>query len=250
MSNRLLKKNKEAEKFWEKLNQGVQALINAYKKTKFLDSKDILNMKSSQGDMIFLHGHQIKDLLNGKRDEQREIRKYNESPYLIMMGHYHKLGVFSLDNQESIVLMNGCYLTPKIYFPELLSNIGEGKLGYYSGKFSLLIDRYVDNKQPNICKDYLKNLEILALEKRFEFFNNLKEALFILPGNHDAFDEVFVKATIAKLFFGMGDYVDLSFEEYSPAKEYCTNFFRENDFIPISKLNSQLDFNEIMSKLV
>ncbi len=244
------KRKIQSEKYWNNLKEGVFSLISSYKRTTFKESKDILVVNSSFGDFVYLHGHQISQFLRGKREEQKVLKRNKDIfPFIINLGHYHKLGVFLFGNHKTIVNLLGSSLYPRhgAYFPEILSHVGTSTFEVYKKNFKLIINR-ASLKEVNIKKK-IKDDEkrVLSFSDKMGLLDDhFRNLIALLPGNHDPFDEVYIRKNLSEKgclpLIGMGDYIELSEEEIIKSEEYFLNFFKRNNFIPKSKLKKSIYF--------
>ena len=125
-------------KYWDIFDNGILALNNAFQKTEFENSKDILSISLHKGKIVYLHGHQLKSFLRGRRPEQKDPTKNSKKSIdFISMGHFHKLGVFSIDKFGGLIIMSGSFLYPDIYFPEMLSHMGSCEVKIDSQTYEL-----------------------------------------------------------------------------------------------------------------
>ena len=238
------KSKNEIIKYWNNFDNGIFSLNNAYQKTEFKNSKDILKIPTSEGDIVYLHGHQLKSFLQGKRFEQKSKTKIiQKSIAILQIGHYHKLGVFSINGFDGLVISNGFLGPHSVYFPEMLSQVGNCISTINKGKISYVIRRKmidIDEINKTIEESTKKHN---TFEKKIEFFKNLcKIYSIILPGNHDAFDEIYLKDTFNienfdsknPINIGLGDYIDFTSSEKDDGEKRILEILDEENFKPIS----------------
>jgi len=236
-------------KYWNIFDNGILALNSAYKKTEFEDSKDILSISLHKSNIVFLHGHQLKSFSRGERLEQKYPTKYpDKSIDFISMGHFHKLGVFSIDKFGGLITMTGSSLYPDIYFPEMISHIGSCvmKIDRQTYETSFIIKRnLIDNNEMEETKKKNKDYPMTFNEKIDVFRKLCKDSWCILPGNHDSFDEIYFKNHIdirnlnlhllnESGILGNGDYIDFVSSELEDGKKHIFKILNEENFESIS----------------
>ena len=247
--NKSEKKNKKTKKYWNSINSGILALNNAYRKTKFENSRDILTISLPMCNIVMLHGHQLKTFLRGERPEQKPSKKYpNSSIDILVIGHFHKLGVLSVDGFDGLVIMQGSFLYPEnVYFPEMLSHMGVCSMKINSQTSTVnftILRQIIDVHEMKKTIDENVNNPI-TFENKINFFKKLRGLGCLLPGNHDPFDEIYLKDDIkinnlnSKIIYemiGYGDYVEFTPSEMNDAKKYVPQILEEIKFKPISKM--------------
>jgi len=233
------KASKKTTKFWNIAEQGVLALNNAYRRTKFKNSKDILHISLPYDELVFLHGHQLNDFLRGQRSEQKQKRKYpHDSISIVQMGHFHHLGVFTFNGFDGLIVLVGSLLYPERgYFPEMLSQMGTIKMRLKGSKIRFVIHRLkISNEQ---IKDDLKRhrKKPWTFRMKMDLFRKICQSCwYIVPGNHDSFDEVYMNKAISKIedllsaSIGLGDYIEFTLDEFYYAKKCCLELLKAENF--------------------
>lgn len=199
--------------------------------------------------IVMLHGHQLKTFLRGERPEQKPSKKYpNSSIDILVIGHFHKLGVLSVDGFDGLVIMQGSFLYPEnVYFPEMLSHMGVCSMKINSQTSTVnftILRQIIDVHEMKKTIDENVNNPI-TFENKIIFFKKLRGLGCLLPGNHDPFDEIYLKDDIkinnlnSKIIYemiGYGDYVEFTPSEMNDAKKYVPQILEEIKFKPISKM--------------
>lgn len=240
-ASQIIKTRRKIIKYWNSFDNGVRTVNNAYRKTIFANSKDILYVKIGEFRTVILHGHQVKEFLEGKRPEQKVKPNSLEEPIdLLIMGHYHRLGVFTVDQFDGLVSLSGSFVYPKYgYFPEMLSEMGMCKPTFQRSGISFEIIRFrIDIKEMNktIEKNILKRKP--TLEEKIRLYENQCDVswCFVL-GNHDPIDEIFIRKDGS--FSGeqaMGDLAEFTKAEIPVAKMMIENLLHKKGFIKKTEL--------------
>jgi len=246
------RRGEENQRFWNSIVQGVLALKNTYQRTGLSSSRDILVAQYGHENVaIFLHGHQLKDFLRGRRPEQSAPGDMRlKEPAVIYLGHYHRLGVFRIPHCEGVICLGGSitfgpYLNLSEYHPEILSEMGFIKTRHNDDGLHFEVSR----RRINLGQFREWRNEVLAappsIEARIEAVREqLRQGYkFVLPGNHDPMDEIYVHSSIAgRIPHGTlpqvesvanGDYAEFSQPELRIAKEMFTKMLVDEGYIPL-----------------
>lgn len=242
------KKREELRRIFNEIEHGVLSLNKSFKRTKLENTTDMLNTKTWEGDIVHLHGHQLKRFIRGERPEQKLPVKYkNESIGFIHLGHFHRLGVISVDNFPGIVSLGGTFLLPYKtgYHPEMLSHIGLVGYKVRDKKTKLTVRRNMINESEmeETVQSNIQNPR--SLEDRINNFReDCKKFEILIPGNHDLFEEIYCKKGCGfregiTCLIHLGDSVEFSESEKSDSRRIIGQILEEEQFIPISKYNEQ-----------
>ena len=205
--------------------------------------------------MIFLHGHQLKDFLRGRRPEQAHRGEERlESPDLIYMGHYHRLGILAIPGCQSVVCLGGsltfgAYMNLKQYYPEILSEIGnptivgddEGRIRLDILRQEIDLDRFREDSRQVASNPV--SIASRVESTRMQFRRGFK---IILPGNHDPIDEIYVHQSITNRIdestplgpesTAFGDYADFEQVEMKTARRQFLSMLDEEGYVPLSEV--------------
>lgn len=252
----IAKGRRDNTSWWGSLSRGVLAMNNSYQRTGFSDSKDILTLRDKRGFvMIFLHGHQLKDFLRGRRPEQANRgQRMFDAPDYIHLGHFHRLGVLNIPGCRSLISLGGswtygAYANLKEYYPEILSDMGfsktskDDKGNFHMDFFRLEIDLEAFRKNSTQISSNPVSIAKRVEITRKQFRGGVK---FVLPGNHDPIDEMYVHRSAGKWDdpfnpenlhgIACGDYADFQQVEMKTARRLFLSMLEEEGFAPISEL--------------
>ena len=243
----IYKTEKEIETFWNNVDNSISAFINVILHKTIKHVEDYIIIKSRNGLQIYLHGHQLKDFLQGKRIEQKYLggKKISKTIEFISLGHLHKLSIHTFSGFNGVICFNGSSLFPKnsIWFPELISNNGQIAYGNDNYRPYFEINRlpFTNIEMENVIYYNKKNPR--TYEQKIQGFRRMiKPFSIMLPGNHDMFNEVYIRKNFNDSLMGgiaLGDYCEFDITEKEKATKECLGILREEGFITLSEFKEQ-----------
>ena len=236
----------ETRRIWNRFDNGIRALRNAYQLNGMKFEKDMFVYGSGDHVSLSLHGHQVEAFAIGVRKKGPAFRPGTHGTLsTIRVGHLHKLGLLRVPGYSGGVALTGCQVypgnpAPEKCYPEVLS-----QMGYFS---STLVDgsiQYEFTRSPldydKFCRTVEKNLATgpPSTEDLLEWFGStvLDKSAVVVPGNHDCFSETYVREDrLAKvksppgIIVSMGDTVEFT-EDCDKMGPLVLELLKEKGFV-------------------